>query len=372
MSARPKRQVHPAASAVLILLVLVGVQWVWWRFLVYRPAGTGPGQMPPPSATRPSDVLIHGRLDVSVYTIAGDPRPGDADGPSHAARFDRPTGIALDAEGNLYIADTGNNKVRMVSPSGDTTTLAGSDAGFADGPVAQARFNAPCGICVGTDKSIYVADTGNRCLRRISAGRVSTLAGAPPSGGATQKALGLVISVAFVPGPKPLLIVAEADSARLRLFTLEGAPAGDRKVPAPPISVFRNMEAVTMPSAGTLMIGPKILRNNIMDGTDEVSATEASRVKVQHPTGMSPFGKRWLVTDSGHRGVLLLKNDKVLVLAGTCSSGTPSGGFRDGDGRTAMFGMLTGIVSDGKRFAYVVDTGNNSIRRLDISEVAAL
>src|SRR2546430_361683 len=97
------QQVHPAASAVLILLVLVGVQWVWWRFLVYRPPMRGSGGGGGAAGAAPNDVHLVGRADVLVYTIAGDPRPGDADGPPHASRFDRPTGLALDEHGTLIV-----------------------------------------------------------------------------------------------------------------------------------------------------------------------------------------------------------------------------------------------------------------------------
>ncbi|HLJ57576.1 MAG TPA: hypothetical protein VKT77_21245, partial [Chthonomonadaceae bacterium] len=140
MSGSSQRQVHPAASAALILITLVAVQWTWWRFLIYRapspPVSGGPG----PAAAIASDIHVQGRAEVYVQTIGGDVMPGDADGPSHASRFDRPTGIALDSRGDAYIADTGNNRIRMISPAADTTTVAGAGpAGYADGPAAQAQ-----------------------------------------------------------------------------------------------------------------------------------------------------------------------------------------------------------------------------------------
>src|SRR5436309_3443597 len=105
------------------MLTLIGVQWVWWRYLVYRPPGK-PGQMSGgPAGGGPRQLVVVGRPDVIVSSLAGSMAPGDADGPGHAARFDRPTGLALDADGSLYVADTGNHRIRKVSPAGDTTTV---------------------------------------------------------------------------------------------------------------------------------------------------------------------------------------------------------------------------------------------------------
>src|SRR5436305_3563656 len=105
MKERFQKHIHPGAVAAIILIVFIAVQWVWWRGLVYRPpgaaAGGGGGGGPSPEA----QVLIVGREDVIVDTFSGDVAPGDADGPGHAARFDRPTGMAIDAQGNVFASD---------------------------------------------------------------------------------------------------------------------------------------------------------------------------------------------------------------------------------------------------------------------------
>src|SRR5437764_4342851 len=112
----------------------------------------------------------------------------------------------------------------MVAAGGDTTTtIAGGEAGFADGPAAQSKFNAPCGVCAGPDGAVYVADTGNHAIRRIKDGQVSTLAGGPSAANGAGK-LGLIAGIAFVRGTNPMLVAAEADGARLLQFSLEGKP----------------------------------------------------------------------------------------------------------------------------------------------------
>ena len=169
-----------------------------------------------------------------VATLAGSGKAGSADGKGTAAGFDRPTGIASDGNGSLYVADTGNGRIRRVTADGTVSTwakdlteptglwwsdgalyvaetgrsrilriregstevLAGtSDAaeeageyygGYADGPAATARFDHPQGVAVGEDGTVYVADTLNHALRMIRSGRVYTLAAsadgmAPPT-----------------------------------------------------------------------------------------------------------------------------------------------------------------------------------------------
>ena len=112
-----------------------------------------------------------------VATLAGSPeQAGSADGSGSAARFSSPLGIAVDSGGNLYVADSGNQTVRKVTPSGAVSTLAGSPglSGSADGTGSAARFNNPTGVAVDSAGNVYVADTGNGAVRRISGSGVTT------------------------------------------------------------------------------------------------------------------------------------------------------------------------------------------------------
>src|SRR6266404_8360777 len=99
--------------------------------------------------------------------------------PGSSAQFNNPQGVAVDASGIVYVADTANNRVRRIASDGTVSTLAGDGtAGFQDGPGSQARFNAPQGIAADNLGNIYVADTGNSSLRAINAaGEVRTVAG---------------------------------------------------------------------------------------------------------------------------------------------------------------------------------------------------
>ena len=113
-----------------------------------------------------------------VMTFAGSGRPEDRDGTGQQAGFKQPSGLAIDGDGNLYVADTGNEKIRKVTPAGVVTTVAGlGRPGLANGGTADALFNQPSGIVVADNAALYVADTGNHIIRKIENGVVSTLAG---------------------------------------------------------------------------------------------------------------------------------------------------------------------------------------------------
>jgi len=125
-----------------------------------------------------------------VSTLAGTPRvAGSADGPAAEARFNEPLGVAVDESGNVYVADTFNHSIRKIMPDGMVSTVAGvaGEPGSADGTVAEARFHSPQGVAVDGAGNVYVADTGNYTIRRITpAGQVSTVAGAPGIVGSTD------------------------------------------------------------------------------------------------------------------------------------------------------------------------------------------
>ena len=151
-------------------------------------------------------------------------------GPATDALLSSPAAIAFDSEGNLYIADAGNNRIRRVGRDGIITTVAGIGRrgyGGDGGPAALALLNSPAGIAVGFGDSVLVADTGNNRVRMISAdGTISTVAGTGEPGYAGD---GGVASQAVLNSPQGLAVDAEgnlyiADSFndRVRKIDLEG------------------------------------------------------------------------------------------------------------------------------------------------------
>lgn len=117
--------------------------------------------------------------DGQVSTVAGTGASGSTDGNAGVATFNLPSSVAVDAAGNIYVADMLNNKIRRISPFGDVTTFAGSGTGgIANGVGTAAQFQFPQGVAIDGSGNLYVADTDNHMIRKITpAGLVSTLAG---------------------------------------------------------------------------------------------------------------------------------------------------------------------------------------------------
>jgi streptogramin lyase len=119
-----------------------------------------------------------------VITVLAGSTWGYADGTGQSAQFRIPYGVAVDGAGNVYVADYANSRIRKISPGGLVSTLAGSTEGYADGTGAAAMFNRPSGVAVDGAGNVYVADLLNYSIRKISpGGQVSTLAGNGTSSG---------------------------------------------------------------------------------------------------------------------------------------------------------------------------------------------
>ncbi len=177
--------------------------------------------------------------DRVVTTLAGShTERGSVDGTGSAARFSIVASIALDRNGNIYIADEGdNNTIRRMSPDLVVTTIAGlsGSPGYADGIGSAARFNQPRGVAIGRGGFIYVADSANRVIRRVTpAGATATVAGQPgvpgsTDGNGTSALFNLPIGMAFDQSNN--LYIADAGSHTVRkmdrhrnVTTLAGSP----------------------------------------------------------------------------------------------------------------------------------------------------
>jgi hypothetical protein len=180
-----------------------------------------------------------GKTNWVVTTIAG--KPGfapSADGPGLEARFSKPCGVAVDSAGVVYVADSGNHTIRKVTPVGTNwwvTTIAGEagDTGSADGTNGAARFNNPLGVAVDSAGIVYVADSGNHTIRKVTPlgtnWVVTTLAG-PPSGARGVAASAPGVAAPLPPTAEDCVRLARAGMGEDLILTFVRQ---DRKVPYP-------------------------------------------------------------------------------------------------------------------------------------------
>jgi uncharacterized protein YjiK len=270
-----------------------------------------------------------------VTTLAGTASMvGSADGTGAAARFNQPSGVAVDSAGNVYLTDRGNNTLRKVTPAGVVTTLAGTAgmAGSADGTGAAARFNQPIGVAVDSAGNVYVADRGSNTLRKVTpAGVVTTLAGTPNTFG-SQDGFGADARFhnpqgAAVDGTGNVY-VADTGSSTLRKVTAAG---------------------VVTTLAGTAGLA----------GTTDGTGTAA---RFDFPIGVAADSAGNLyVTDSNNETLRKITAAGVVTtLAGTARV---AGGV-DGPGTNASFSAPQGVAVDSAGNIYVADWIGQTIRKV--------
>ncbi len=194
-----------------------------------------------------------------LSTVAGDVvLTGYADGSGTSARFNAPHGLAIDAAGNLYVADTNNAAIRMVTPAGAVSTVARGQAGggytVVDGPVSAATFGSVVNLAVDAAGAIYVADEGTNSIRRIAGGQVSTLAGSSANNNGSAGALDGVGAAARFNSPQQLAVdaggnvyVADMGNAAVRKIT----PAGTVSTVLGVLGDYRMLPSATPPRITT-------------------------------------------------------------------------------------------------------------------------
>jgi len=161
-----------------------------------------------------------------INVFVGDGEPGFKDGTASVAQFNYPCGVAVDSSGNVYVADSYNERIRKITPAGVVSTLAGSgEEGFIDGSSSTAQFNTPCGVAVDSSGNVYVADSANHRIRKITpSGIVNTFAGSGKQGfkDGTGSTAQFNYPYGIAVNPKDNIYVADTYNCRIREIT----PAG--------------------------------------------------------------------------------------------------------------------------------------------------
>jgi sugar lactone lactonase YvrE len=314
------------------------------------PVGPGPG---PVGTTTPS---------VTVGTVAGSGDAGLADGKGAGAKFDHPQGLAFDAKGTLYVADTGNNAIRRANADGTVETWLGAsgEAGFADGSPAEARFSAPRALVAAKDGTLYVADTGNKRIRKIAPdGTVSTLAGggtgSEPADGVGEEAVFGEPSGLALDGDGNVLVI---DAGALR----EVAPDGTVKTL---VAAKAGLVAAVVGPDGQLALLAKTGIFKLQDG----KAVAIARLPLEDPTSLVVVDGNYFVVDagSGANRLLYVKGDgqAVAIVEGS------SPDFADGAAKDARLATPHGLAIAPGGVLVLADTGNNRLRTIQLKAAVA-
>lgn len=190
----------------------------------YFPNGAAVDQQGNVFVSDEGSTRIRKLTSAGVTTTFAGGTPGLLNGTSTTARFSNPSGIALDAQGTIYVADQFNHCIRKITPAGVVTTLAGSTAGAADGTGTAAQFQRPVGVVVDKTGNVFVADLFNHRIRKITSdGVVSTIAGSTAGfADGNGTAAKFLYPAGLALDQDGNLLVADSENHRIRKITPEG------------------------------------------------------------------------------------------------------------------------------------------------------
>ena len=315
-----------------------------------------------------------------VSVFAGTGEKGFTEGEPKTAKFNNPTGIAIDREGNLYVADAGNDQIRKVSTDGVVTKVAGGERGFADGTKGTAKFNSPTALAFAANGDLYVADTGNDLIRKIDKdGKVTVVAGSEKgyADGKREAAhFNAPSGLAF--GSDGSLYVADTGNDLIRKISPDGAVtsfAGAQERGYTDGSLrdarFNAPSGLLFDGAGALFVadtGNDLVRRIGPDGTVTTFAGAGEKgffdgagraAQFNAPTRLLLSHSRdLLIVDSGNNMVRSAGfSNAVVTLAGSGARG-----FLNGSRKVAQFNRASGMIADSAGNLYVADAGNDQIR----------
>ncbi|HXM45514.1 MAG TPA: hypothetical protein VN924_30035 [Bryobacteraceae bacterium] len=330
-----------------------------------------------------------------ITTVAGDQGAGGFagdGGPATKALLTNPSGIAVDKSGNLYIADTGNNRIRMVAASsGIISTIAGSSTtGLTGdgGPAVNATFTLPGGLAIDASGNLYIADQNNWVIRRISGGIITTVAGtgkpgySGDNGQATKAMLGGPQGVAVDASGN--LYIADTGNQRIRYVNVSGAIttiagtgvngfSGDGG--AATAATFSTPVEVAVDASGNVYVADLYnnrIRRFVPGGAIATFAGTTTFNGDGGPSTQASVEPWSVAVDSSdnlyiadrleQRVRKVTPSGTITTLAGTGQAG---GGGDNGPGNLAALNTPNGVAVDSAGNVYIADAGNMAIRRVD-------
>ncbi len=337
---------------ILLIVAAVAAGVLWWR------------------DWGPREPVLERGWAATVVAVAGDGIGGVGDGHADRARFSDPFGVAVAIDGSVYLTDGGlAQRIRRISSDGVVSSIAGGNPGFADGVGAAARFNTPSGVAIDANGTLYVADTGNNAIRRVTReGMVSTFAGDGVAGyrdGRGHQArfngpVGVAIDVAG------RVIVADTYNDRIRAIapdgtvsTLAGSAEPGWVDGATADARFDTPCGVAVDPAGNIVVadtGNSVVRMIAPSGNVS-TLTSTLAESLLRPIGIatSRVGEIYVTDDRG-RVVEISAGGASRIVAGS------EPGFRDGAGADARFRRPAGLALVAPGRLMVTDTDNALVR----------
>ena len=332
----------------------------------------------------------------TVTTFAGQALiAGGLDATGTAATFNGPAAIAIDSSGNTYVADTVSSTIRKITSAGVVTTYAGvaGAAGSVDGPASTARFNGPYGVAVDVSGNVYVADTFNQTIRMITpAGTVSTLAGLAGTFGSTDgtgSAARFTYPTGVAVTPSGIIYVADSYNHTIRSIApggvvttyagaagVRGSADGFANVGGSAGSArFANPNSVAVDSAGNVYVADSFNHTiRVISAVGNVTTLAGlagtlgsvdgtgTAARFNQPSGLVVDASGTVYVADTFNNVIrkIASGGVVTTIAGLAGSI----GSTDGAGNVARFYQPYGITVDGSGNLFVADTHNDTIRRI--------
>ena len=318
-----------------------------------------------------------------VTTLAGGSGMGSTDGTGSAAKFAEPNGVVLDTSGNVYVTDYVNMTIRKVTPAGVVTTLAGSPGveGFVNGTGTAARFKSLQGIAIDTSGNLFIADSGNRSIRKITpAGVVTTFVdgtngqlGSPR--GVVVDSTGTLYVTDYTAHVIYRVTSAGVVSRFAGLQTAAGAGPMPGSTDGPASSaLFNSPSAIAIDSAGSLYVADtasntvrKIALGNVTTLAGQAGRSSsvdgkgaAARFEDPYAVAVDTLGNVYVADATDHSIRKITSDGTVTTFAGR--PGTF--GSSDGTATAALFKTPQGIATDSAGNVYVADTGNSTVRKI--------
>lgn len=308
-----------------------------------------------------------------VSTVAGSPGLiGSSDGIGSSARFCYPIGVGLDLAGNAYVADSGNNTIRKITPAGVVTTVAGRAgySGSEDGPLGVSRLHHPEALVADPQGNLFVADTRNHTIRQVSAsGVVSTIAGTVSAGLANGSRMTTRFNspVGVTVDPQGNVYVSDRGNSVIRKISANGLVstfAGSWGSYGLATDATGNIYAASMDRHIVLKVTPSGSVSTLAGSSGLRGSSDGvgAAARFNQPSAVTVDGQgNVYVADSVNSTVRkITPTGTVSTLAGVAGQRS----FVDGIGASARFDWPSGVAVDAAGTVFVSDSGNDTIRRI--------